>query len=56
MIKELSLRILPEEASNEASLRRVVCRETGEKPEIIRAVRVLFVLERYALAKSRKIP
>ena len=41
MIKELSLRILPEEAANEASLRRVVCRETGEKPETIRAVRVL---------------
>ena len=41
VIKELSLRILPEEAANEASLRRVVCRETGEKPETIRAVRVL---------------
>lgn len=41
MIKELSLRILPEEAANEASLRRVVCRETGEKPETIRAVRIL---------------
>ena len=41
MIKELSLRILPEEAANEASLRRVVCRETGEKPETVCAVRVL---------------
>ena len=41
MIKELQLRILPEEAANEQSLRRIVCRETGEKPEFINAVRVL---------------
>jgi uncharacterized FAD-dependent dehydrogenase len=41
MIKELQLRILPEEASNEQSLRRVVGRETGEAPEAIRAIRVL---------------
>ena len=41
MIKELQLRVLPEEAANEQSLRRVVCRETGEKPEFITAVRVL---------------
>ena len=41
MIKELQLRILPEEASNEHSLREVVCRETGEHPEAINAVRVL---------------
>ena len=41
MIKELQLRILPEEAANEQSLRRVVCRETGEKPESINAVSVL---------------
>ncbi|MDR0574774.1 MAG: FAD-binding protein [Tannerella sp.] len=41
MIKELRLRILPEEAVNEQSLRAVVCRETGENPEAIRAVRVL---------------
>ena len=41
MIKEIQLRILPEEAANEQSLRRVACRETGEKPESINAVRVL---------------
>ena len=41
MIKELSLRILPEKTTNEASLHRVVCRETGEKPETVCAVRVL---------------
>jgi uncharacterized FAD-dependent dehydrogenase len=41
MIRELQLRILPEEASNEPSLRQVVSRETGERPESIRAVRVL---------------
>lgn len=41
MIKELQLRILPEEAMNEDSLRRVVCRETGDSPEAVCAVRVL---------------
>ena len=41
MIKELHLRILPEEAANEQSLRRAVCRETGECPEAVNAVRVL---------------
>jgi uncharacterized FAD-dependent dehydrogenase len=41
MIKELRLRILPEEAVNEQSLRRAVCRETGEDPEAVNAVRVL---------------
>jgi uncharacterized FAD-dependent dehydrogenase len=41
MVKELQLRILPEEAVNEQSLRRVVCRETGENPESVNAVRVL---------------
>ena len=41
MIKELQLRVLPEEAANEQSLRRVICRETGEKPESINTVRVL---------------
>jgi Uncharacterized FAD-dependent dehydrogenases len=41
MIKELQLRLLPEEAVNEQSLRKVVCRETGEKPEVINAIRVL---------------
>ena len=40
MIKELQLRILPEEAVNEQSLRQVVARETGEAPKNIRAVRV----------------
>ncbi len=40
MIKELQLRILPEEAVNEQSLRQVVAR-TGEAPKNIRAVRVL---------------
>ena len=33
MIKELQLRILPEEAVNEQSLRQVVARETGEATE-----------------------
>ena len=41
MIKELQLRILPEEAVNEQSLRQVVARETGEAPKNIRDVRVL---------------
>ena len=41
MIKELQLRVLPEEAANEQSLRRVVCRETGERPDAINAIRVL---------------
>ena len=41
MIKELQLRILPEEAVNEQSLRGVVCRKLGEKPDAIKAVRIL---------------
>jgi len=41
MIRELRLRVLPEEAVNEQALCRVACRETGEKPEAIKAVRVL---------------
>ena len=41
MIKELQLRVLPEEAANEQSLRRVVCCALGEKPEVVNAVRVL---------------
>ncbi len=41
MVREIQLRILPEEAYNEQSLRRVVCREIGENPEAIYAVRVL---------------
>ena len=32
---------MPEEAANEQSLRQVACRELGEKPEAIKAVRVL---------------
>jgi len=41
MIKELQLRVLPEEAVNEQAICRVVCRETGEQPETINAVRVI---------------
>lgn len=41
MIKELQLRILPEEAFDEAALKGVVSRETGESIEHIYAVRVL---------------
>ena len=41
MIRELQLRVLPEEAVNEQALCRVVCRELGEKPDVINAVRVL---------------
>ena len=41
MTRELQLRIMPEEAVNEQSLRRVVCRELGEKPEAINAIHVL---------------
>ncbi len=41
MIQELQLRILPEEAANEQSLRQVVARETGHAAGRIRAVRVL---------------
>ena len=41
MIKELQLRILPEEAVNEQALKRVAARETGMKQERIEAVRVL---------------
>ena len=41
MIKELQLRILPEEAASEQALRQVVARETGEAPRRIHAVRVL---------------
>ena len=41
MIKELQLRIIPEEAANEQSLRKVICRETGEDPAVINAVHVL---------------
>ena len=41
MIQELQLRILPEEAVNEQSLKQVVARETGAAPKDIQAVRVL---------------
>lgn len=41
MIQELQLRILPEEAVNEQSLKLVVARETGAALEDIQAVRVL---------------
>ncbi|MDR3194543.1 MAG: FAD-binding protein [Tannerella sp.] len=41
MIRELSLRLLPEEAASEQNLKQAVGRETGDTPEQIRAVRVL---------------
>lgn len=41
MIRELQLRILPEEAANESCLKQAVSRETGESTGDIRAVRVL---------------
>lgn len=41
MIRELQLRILPEEAINETALRRVITRETGVSEKEIQAVRVL---------------
>ena len=41
MIHELQLRILPEEAANEQSLKHVVARETGTNSSHIRAVRIL---------------
>ena len=41
MVKEIQLRVLPEEAVNEQSLRGVVCRELGEQPEAVHAVRVM---------------
>lgn len=41
MIQELQLRLLPEEAVNEQSLKQVVARETGSTLQSIHAVRVL---------------
>ena len=41
MIRELQLRLLPEEAANEQALKRVAARETGNAVSQIRAVRVL---------------
>lgn len=41
MIQELQLRILPEQAANEQSLKQVAAQETGNKVALIKAVRVL---------------
>jgi len=41
MIKELQLKLLPEEVANEQTLRGVVSRELGEQPENIHAIRIL---------------
>ncbi|MDR2498950.1 MAG: FAD-binding protein, partial [Tannerellaceae bacterium] len=41
MIKELQLRILPEEAADESSLKTIVARETGTDPFQIRAIRIV---------------
>ncbi|MDH6303915.1 putative FAD-dependent dehydrogenase [Parabacteroides sp. PF5-5] len=41
MIKELQLRILPEQAANEQSLKEVIQRETGTSLSEIKAIRVL---------------
>ena len=41
MIKELQLRVLPEEAGDEQSLKKVIERETGDNHTEIKAVRVL---------------
>lgn len=41
MIQELQLRILPEEAVSEQSLKQVVARETGISVPYIHTVRVL---------------
>jgi uncharacterized FAD-dependent dehydrogenase len=41
MIKEMQLRILPEQAVNEQSLKHVAAIETGFKPSDIKAVRIL---------------
>ena len=41
MIKELQLRILPEEAVNEQTLRKVISRTTGDNMSDIHAVRIL---------------
>ena len=40
MIQELQLRILPEEAANEQSLKQLVARETGASVSHIHTVRV----------------
>lgn len=41
MIREIQLRILPEEAANESSLRKIISRKTGDNYASIQAVRVL---------------
>ena len=41
MIKELQLRLLPEQAANEQALKQAVCRETGDTLSGVRAVRIL---------------
>lgn len=41
MIKEIQLRILPEEAADEQSLKKTISRETGDDIQHINAVRVL---------------
>ena len=41
MIKELQLRILPEDAFDESSLKRTISRETGENQGCIHAIRIL---------------
>lgn len=41
MIKELQLRLLPEQAANESVLKQVVARETGNNLPEIKAVRIL---------------
>ena len=41
MIKELQLRLIPEEAANESALVQVVAQETGAAPESVKAVRIL---------------
>ncbi|MDR1402984.1 MAG: FAD-binding protein [Tannerellaceae bacterium] len=41
MIKELQLRLLPEQTANEQALKQAVCRETGEPLSAICAVRIL---------------
>ncbi|MCD7929981.1 MAG: FAD-binding protein [Tannerellaceae bacterium] len=41
MIKEIQLRVLPEQAANEQALKQVVSRETGEGTDSIKAVRIL---------------
>lgn len=41
MIQELQLRILPEQAANEQSLKQIVAQETGAKSASVWAVRIL---------------